>query len=127
MKILSRGSKIKMTDLIGNVTFNAKTPTGKLTIVSEGYIKDNSTNANLQAWDTTNGILFYSAKGYTTKANGALYTGVIYAPTTQISGGFSNTTLNGGLYSKTVSFGSGTSLTAKQAAGFPTTTYLLPL
>jgi len=102
-------------------------PTGKLTIVSEGYIKDNSTNATLQPWDTANGILFYSAKGYTTKANRAKYTGVIYAPTTQINGAFSNTTFNGSLYSKTVSFGSGTSLTAYQAAGFPTTTYNLPL
>ena len=111
----------------GDVTFNATTPTGKLTIVSEGYIKDKSTNANLQAWDTTNGILFYSAKGYTTTANGATYTGVIYAPTTQINGAFSNTTFNGSLYSKTVSFGSGTSFTAKQAAGFPATTYTLPL
>lgn len=60
-------------------------------------------------------------------ANGAIYTGVIYAPTTQINGAFSNTTFNGSLYSKTVSFGSGTSLTAKQVAGFPTTTYPLPL
>jgi hypothetical protein len=109
------------------VNFNATTPTGKLTIISEGYIKDKSTTANIQAWDTKNGILFYSAKGYTTTANGATYTGVIYAPTTKIDGAFSNTTFNGSLYSKTVSFGSGTSFTAKQAAGFPTTTYPLPL
>lgn len=111
----------------GDVTFNATTPKGKLTIVSEGYIKDNSNNATLQAWDTKNGILFYSAKGYTTTANGASYTGVIYAPTTQANGAFSNSTLNGSLYSKTVSFGSGTSLNAYQAAGFPVTTYNLPL
>jgi len=113
--------------VIGDVTLNITTPTGKLTIVSEGYIKDNSTNANLQAWDNSNGILFYSAKGYMTKANGAKYTGVIYAPTTQINGAFSNTTFNGSLYSKTVSFGSGTSLNAYQAAGFPATTHNLPL
>lgn len=50
-----------------------------------------------------------------------------HAPTTQINGAFSNATLNGSLYSKTVSFGSGTSLTAKQAAGFPSTAYSLPL
>lgn len=101
--------------------------TGKLTIVSEGYIKDNSTGANIQAWDTTNGVLFYSAKGYIANANGARYTGVLYAPTTKIDGGLSNSTINGGLYSKNVNFNSGTSLTGVQAAGFPVTTYNLPL
>ncbi len=80
--------------IIGDVTVNTTTVTGKLTIVREGDIKDNSTNANFQAWDTSNGILFYYAKGYTTKANGAKYTGVIYAPTTQINCAFSNTTVN---------------------------------
>lgn len=73
-----------------------------------------------------NGILFYSAKGYTGRANDATYTEVIYTPTTKIDGGLSNTTLNGGLYSKTVSFGAGASLKAFQAAGFRVTTYILP-
>src|SRR5205085_5823104 len=77
----------------GDVIFNATTPTGKLTIVSTGKINDNSTNANLQAWDTTNGILFYSANIFSTTANGAIYTGVMYAPTIQINGSFSNITL----------------------------------
>lgn len=113
--------------VIGDVNFNATTPTGKLTIVSEGYIRDKSTTATLGAWDTQNGVMFYSAKGYSTEANKAKYTGVIYAPTTQIIGSFSNTTFNGGMYSKTVGFGSGTSLTAIQAAGFPATTHNLPL
>lgn len=113
--------------VIGDVKFNATTPTGKLTIVSEGYITDKSTTANLQAWDTKNGILLYSAKGYTSAANGATYTGVIYAPTSKIDGGFTNTTFYGGLFSKTVNFINGTSLIANQAAGFPTTTYPLPL
>jgi hypothetical protein len=109
--------------VIGDVTFKATSPTGKLTIISEGYIKDYNTGANLQAWDTSNGILFYSAKGYTTKANGATYTGVvIYAPTSLINGGLSNSTLNGALYSKNVNFNSGTSLKAYQAAGFPAST-----
>lgn len=111
----------------GDVTFNTTTATGKITIVSEGYIKDKSTNSTLQPWDTTNGILFYSAKGYTSTENGAKYTGVIYAPTANVNGGFSNTTLNGALFAKNVNFNTGTSLTANQAAGFPTTTYSLPL
>ncbi len=111
----------------GDVTFNATTPTGKLTIISEGFIRDNSTTANLTAWDTKNGVLFYSNKGYTTLANGTTYTGIVYAPTTKIDGAFSNTTLNGGLYSKTVNFGADTSLKAFQGAGFPATTYTLPL
>ena len=111
----------------GNVTIYTTNTKGKLTVISEGYIYDYSTGANLQAWDTSNGILFYSAKGYTAKANGATYTGVIYAPTTLINGGLSNSTLNGGLYSKNVNFNSGTSLTAYQAAGFPASTYNLPL
>ncbi len=112
----------------GNVTLNTTGTSGKLSVISEGFIYDNSTNANLQAWDTTNGILFYSAKGYTANySNGAKYTGVIYAPTTQINAGLSNATLNGGLYSKAVNFNGGTSLTAIQAAGFPPTTYPLPL
>lgn len=111
----------------GDVTLNTTNTSGKLTVVSEGNIKDNSTGANLQAWDTTNGVLFYTAKTYTAQANGATYTGIILAPNTQINGGLSNSTLNGGLYSKTINFNSGTSLTANQAAGFPTTTYTLPL
>lgn len=111
----------------GNVTLNTTSTKGKLTVISEGYIYDNSTGANLQAWDSSNGILFYSAKGYTARANGARYTGVIYAPTTVINGGLSNSTLNGGLYSKTVNFNSGTSLKAYQAAGFPSASYNLPL
>lgn len=111
----------------GDVTINTTNTSGKLTIISEGFIKDKSTGANIQAWDTQNGIMFYSAKGYSTSANKATYTGVIYAPTTQVSGSFSNTTFNGGMYSKTVSFGTGTSLTAIQAAGFPPTTFNLPL
>jgi len=78
-------------------------------------------------YNTTNGILFYSAKAYTAQANGATYTGVIYAPTSQINGGLANSTLNGGFYSKNINFNSGTSLTENQAAGFPTTTYNLPL
>ncbi len=111
----------------GNVTIYTTNTKGKLTVISEGYIYDYSTGANIQAWDSSNGILFYSAKGYTAKANGATYTGVIYAPTTVINGGLSNSTLNGALYSKNVNFNSGTSLKAYQAAGFPPTTYNLPL
>lgn len=111
----------------GNVTIYTTNTKGKLTVISEGYIYDYSTGANIQAWDSSNGILFYSAKGYTAKANGATYTGVIYAPTTLINGGLSNSTLNGALYSKNVNFNSGTSLKAYQAAGFPAITYNLPL
>ncbi|GEM_PF-6836631 len=102
----------------GDVTLNTTNTSGKLTVVSEGNINDNSTGANLQAWDTTNGLLFYSAKAYTAQANGTTYTGVIYAPTSQLDGGFSNSTLSGGLYSKYINFNSGTSLTAYQAAAF---------
>ncbi|MBU3979062.1 peptidoglycan recognition protein family protein [Patescibacteria group bacterium] len=111
----------------GDVTLKATSPTGKLTIISEGYIKDYNNGASLQAWDTTNGILFYSAKGYSASTNQSTYTGVIYTPTSKIDGGFSNTTLYGGLYSKTVGFSSSTSLKAYQAAGFLETTYNLPL
>jgi hypothetical protein len=111
----------------GDVTIYTTNTRGKLTIVSEGNIKDYSTGANLQAWDTINGILLYSAKTYTAQANGAIYTGVIYVPNAQLNGGLSNSTLNGSLYSKYVNFNSGTSLTASQAAGFPALTYNLPL
>lgn len=111
----------------GDITFRSTTPQGKITLVSEGFIYDRSTTATLQPWDTTNGILYYSAKGYSTSANWANNTGVIYAPTAQVTASFSNTTFNGSFIGKTVGFGSGTSLNATQAAGFPATTYNLPL
>lgn len=111
----------------GDITFRATTPKGKLTLVSEGKIKDESTTSTLEAWDTTNGILFYSAKDFTSTTNQSKYTGVIFTPSAIIGGSPSNTTVNGSFFGKTVNFGSGTSMTTNQAAGFPQTTYNLPL
>ncbi len=113
--------------VLGDVTFRSTMPSGKLTVVSEGKITDTSTTSTLQPWDTKNGILYYAAKGFSATANGGNYTGVIYAPTSSVNAGFSNATFNGSIYGLTVGFGAGTSLTAYQAAGFPPTTYNLPL
>lgn len=110
-----------------NVTLEITGATGNLTIISEGTIYDRSTNSHLSAWDTTNGILFYARKGYTTESTGAVYNGIIYAPFASTVGAYTNFTLAGGQFANNVSLANGTTLNAQQAAGFPASVYPLPL
>ncbi|OGM66970.1 hypothetical protein A2962_02380 [Candidatus Woesebacteria bacterium RIFCSPLOWO2_01_FULL_39_61] len=111
----------------GDITLETTGSTGNLTIISEGVIYDRSTNSHLSAWDTTNGILYYARRGYVTESGGAVYNGVIYAPYSSVSGPFTNSTLSGGIFANNLSLSAGTSLSAQQAAGFPPSTYPLPL
>lgn len=111
----------------GPITLTATTPTGTLTLISDSWCEDKSTQANLQSADAINGVLWYCLGGYHNYSTGATYTGIIMTANSPIDGPFTNWVLNGGLFGDRISLGAGTTLNAQQAAGFPAATYPLPL